>query len=310
MQALSDYENWRDGLHDSPRPEPGPDERSIRYFSHDYTADTKLEYTRTGQRAELSLSFSSEDPDMGTEEMVYAGESSESMSELVSDLREELTDYLDRLDTSAVPADDGLTPPEDGQGLDVYFDSFSKTSLYAFEGALLEMEHEHLQNLPWKPIQPDQIDWLYSSDEKTDVERGCVCHVRGDFGPLGNEFWSSRFDHQPWLSTSAFSAELRDVLIGLRSNGHLLNNFDTMSRMCKRGQPCDASFGFHAETKHYDYCLRCTPRHGDYNFYLYAYDKDARREQALKRTAEKTDLLLADAVQPDKHPSKKKGMER
>ena len=79
MQSMTDYEHWRDSLHDSPRPDDGPDERSIRYFTHDYTADTRLEFTRTGQRSELTLSFSSEDPDMGTEEMIYAGENGESI---------------------------------------------------------------------------------------------------------------------------------------------------------------------------------------------------------------------------------------
>ena len=70
IQSIGDYENWRDGQHDSPIPDDGPDERSIRFYTHDYPADTRLEYTRTGDRSELKLSFSSEDPDMGTEEMV------------------------------------------------------------------------------------------------------------------------------------------------------------------------------------------------------------------------------------------------
>ena len=47
------------------------------------------------------------------------------------------------------------------------------------------------------------------------------------------------------------------------------------------GLACEDSFGFKAESPHYTYCLRCTPRRGDYNFYLYAYDKDAQREHAL-----------------------------
>ena len=49
IESTHDYENWRDILHDSPRPEP--DEHQIRFYSHDYTADTTLEYTRQGDRA-------------------------------------------------------------------------------------------------------------------------------------------------------------------------------------------------------------------------------------------------------------------
>ena len=96
IDSITDYENWRDSLQDRPMPDTnGPDERAYRFYSHDYPADTTLEYTRSGNRAELKLSFSSEDPDMGTEEMLYGGENGESMLELVSDLRNDLTAWLD-----------------------------------------------------------------------------------------------------------------------------------------------------------------------------------------------------------------------
>ena len=52
IQSISDYENWRDSQQDRPMPEDGPDERSIRFYTHDYPSDTKLEYTRTGDRSE------------------------------------------------------------------------------------------------------------------------------------------------------------------------------------------------------------------------------------------------------------------
>ena len=58
MQSIGDYENWRDAQHDRPMPDDGPDERSVRFYSQDYPADTVLEYTRTGDRSELRLSFS------------------------------------------------------------------------------------------------------------------------------------------------------------------------------------------------------------------------------------------------------------
>lgn len=67
----------------------------------------------------------------------------------------------------------------------------------------------------------------------------------------------------------------------LRKQDGLLRNFASMNRGCREGLSCDDSFGFKTESPHYTYCLRCTPRRGDYNFYLYAYDKDAQREHAL-----------------------------
>ena len=310
MQSMTDYEQWRDSLHDRPRPDEGPDERNIRYFTHDYTADTRLEFTRTGQRSELTLSFSSEDPDMGTEEMIYAGENGESMHELVTDLHAELTGYLDAADSSSFALQQGLEAELGIHDAADYYGEYSRTALYAFESALQAMERDLRENLPWQPVQADQESWLYSADRNADLERGCVGHLRGDFGHGGKEFWTSWFDHQPGLNTTAFSAELKDVMTGLRRSGHLLSDFETMRRTCQRGRPCDDSFGFHAETPRYEYCLRCTPRRDDYNFYLYIYDKVARREHTLTQAADKTLTTPVEPVKPDRHADKQKGMDR
>ena len=135
-------------------------------------------------------------------------------------------------------------------------------------------------------------------------------HLRGDFGHGGQEFWTSWCDHQPELKTPAFSTELKDVMTGLRGNGHLLSGLDAMRKACREGRPCEDSFGFHAETPHYEYCLRCTPRQGDYNFYLYVYDKKARREHALTRAEERTGTTPVEPVKPGRHVNKQKGMDR
>ena len=95
-------------------------------FSHDYPDDTHLTYTRSGNNAHLVLSFQSEDPDMGTEEMEYNSDGGESFAELLSDARSELTSYLDRQDTSSFYEQQGV----------------SRTSLYAFENAMRAAEHE------------------------------------------------------------------------------------------------------------------------------------------------------------------------
>ena len=166
IESTHDYENWRDSLHDTPKPEA--DEHQVRFYSHDYTADTTLEYTRQGDRAELTLSFSSEDPDMGVEEMVYGGENRESTAELVSDLKSEITGYLDAVDTSSFYDQQGL-PME---GADAYGE-YSRTALYAFEAILSETEKELQGELSWKPIESDKTDWLYSGSSEQDLERGC-----------------------------------------------------------------------------------------------------------------------------------------
>ena len=130
IESIRDYENWRDSQYDRPGPDPEPEmqEHEVRFYSHDYTADTMLEYSRQGERAQLTLAFSSEDLDMGVEEMVYGGESRESMAELVSDLKGEITGYLDAADTASFYEQQGLSTEAAGA-----WGEYSRTALYAFE---------------------------------------------------------------------------------------------------------------------------------------------------------------------------------
>ena len=303
IQSIGDYETWRDRQYDHPQPDDGPDERSIRFYSHDYPADTTLEYTRTGDHSELRLSFSSEDPDSGTEELVYVSENGKSMQELTADLKEELAAYLDAADTSSFYQQQGIPQPYGMHGR-IDYGEYSRTSLYAFEAILRQTERESIQNLVWKPLSPDKQDWVYSSNQQVDLERGCIGHLRGDFGSSGAEFWTTWFHHQPGLRSKAFQDELQDVVNGLRKGDGLLQSFKTMSRQCRGGLACDGSFCFQAETRNYTYCLRCMPRRGDYHFYLYAYDKNAQRKFALEKASRQSAQ-----IKPGKTKMKKNEME-
>lgn len=135
-----------------------------------------------------------------------------------------------------------------------------------------------MTRLKWEPLSEDRKDWVYSNEGK-DGERGCIGHLRGDFGRSGTEFWTSWFDHQPHLKSDAFKRELQDVVNELRKTGGLLASFTDMRKSCAEGTPLQECFAFHAESSHFDYYLRCIPRRGDYNFYLYACDLTAQREQ-------------------------------
>lgn len=108
-QSMESFENWCDSQYDRPEPDiDTPDEQIVRSYTFDYPNDTALTYTRTGNSSELMLSFSSEDPDAGVEELMYAGEQGESMLELVSDLQAELTSWLDAADTSSFAEQQGI----------------------------------------------------------------------------------------------------------------------------------------------------------------------------------------------------------
>ena len=281
IQANSDNENRT-----APE-QKAPDERAIRMRSFVSSSDTALEYTLTGDRAELHLRFTPNIPGAEPEEMTYAGDHAEGMRELVSDLRAEIAAYLDAADSSSFAKQQGLAPTEGIRSLSDYYGEYSRTALYAYEALLNQTELDLRHTLAWQPLEQGREDWLYSGPSAQDWERGCVGHLRGDFGRDGNEFWTSWFDHMGNLNTPAFREEMQDAVNSLRRRGGLLQNFASMSRQCRSGLPVDESFGFRAETRDYTFCLRCTPRRGDYNFYLYAYDKNAQREHARNKEREK-----------------------
>ena len=292
IQSIQDYENWRDSLYD--RPENTPDEQVSMTFSHDYPNDTVLEYSRSGKDSTLRLSFTSEDPDAGSEELIYHGENGESMQELVNDLKSEIKTYLDYRDSSSFIRQQGLQ--DEIHSMEDLYGEYTSTALYAFECMLNHLYAEQTLTVPWHPIETEKQDMLYSCSHRQEIESGCVGHLRGDFGRDGDEFWTSWFDHQSHLKSKDFRDELQTVVNALREPKGLLDGFSAMNRKCVSGQKVDDSFGFRAESENYEYCLRCIPRRGDYNFYLYCYDKAVLRQQ--QRTKQQT-------LSPDKEKKNK-----
>lgn len=149
-----------------------------------------------------------------------------------------------------------------------------------------------------RPASSDEAGLFYSQNEK-DAELGTVGHLRADFGSKGNEFWSTWWPHNnDILNTQEFKAELQEFVDELRKNGPL-NNLFKMSEFCcdhNAGRLNDSSrgsYGYIAESESYRYCLRCTPVQGDYNAYLYIYDK---RQQEIAKLQK---LLKAEQELPD-----------
>lgn len=147
-----------------------------------------------------------------------------------------------------------------------------------------------------RPASSDEVGLFYSQDAN-DIELGTVGHLRADFGSNGREFWSTWWPHnKDTLNTLEFKAELQELVYELRKSGPL-KNLSEMSVYCSEyeegrlGDVSRGSYGYVAESEHYRYCLRCTPIQGDYNAYLYIYDKRQQEMNELHKLLEmKQDL--------------------
>ena len=140
-------------------------------------------------------------------------------------------------------------------------------------------------------IAEDKHDLLFSKGETADRKNGCIGHLRGDFGS-GKQFYTTWWPHQnDCLNTEPFKADIDRVVNWLRGETGPLHDFTSMERFCRMHERSATvpeamlkSYGFSIDTRQYQYMLRCTPVKGDYNFYLYCYDKDAReRERTLPK---------------------------
>ncbi len=130
----------------------------------------------------------------------------------------------------------------------------------------------------FRPASIEEAGLFYSQvEEERDLQAGTVGHVRMDFGHSGREFWHTWWPHnEDRFNTPEFKAELQEIVDALRAEGPL-KNLSSMSSYCyKNGGIITAdgrNYGYIAETDHYCYCLRCNPTLGDYQGYLYCYDK-------------------------------------
>ena len=124
-------------------------------------------------------------------------------------------------------------------------------------------------------------DFYFSRSEVQDKAAGCIGHLRGDFGS-GKQFFTTWWPHQDdRLNTPAFKTDIDRTVNWLREQPDSpLHDFDTMKRCCGRYErfctikgAMQPSCGFMVKTKQYVYMLRCTPVKGDYQFYIYCYQR-------------------------------------
>lgn len=129
-----------------------------------------------------------------------------------------------------------------------------------------------------RPASLEEAGLFYSElDAEQDKALGTVGHIRMDFGHNGKEFWHTWWPHnEDQLNTPEFKDELQTIVDTLRTDGPL-KDLTAMRSFCAQNGGAitrdGRSFGYVVETDRYRYCLRCTPSPGDYQGYLYCYDK-------------------------------------
>lgn len=149
------------------------------------------------------------------------------------------------------------------------------------------------QQTPPFDLRPASVEeaGLFSSNDERDEALGTVGHLRMDFGSGGKGFYHTWWPHNgDHFNTPEFKEALQEFVDAMRQSGPL-KNLAAMNTYCWHNggeiSENDRVYGFVAETEHYRFCLRCTPRPGDYQGYLYCYDlrqqEMARQEKLVGR---------------------------
>lgn len=98
-----------------------------KYFDHDHANDTTIEYVDTGAYSVLVCTFTSEDPDFGTEVIRYVSNPMISREKMAYKLLREIKSYLDFEEGKIA------TQIKDAQNI---YASYGRCTLYAIESAL------------------------------------------------------------------------------------------------------------------------------------------------------------------------------
>lgn len=113
-------------------------EKITKYFKHDYENDTTIEYVNTGLYSMLNCSFTSEDPDYGTDTLHLTSSKPVPIEQIAYEMKNRLSKYLDKMDHGCY---------SDVDNCDRHmFGDYSNSTLYAIEKALHEIAEGYRPN--------------------------------------------------------------------------------------------------------------------------------------------------------------------
>lgn len=120
------------------------------------------------------------------------------------------------------------------------------------------------------------------------VERettGLVGYIRGDFGSGGNSFHHSWFENKGKLNNELFKEDLNKVMEFLRermlTDRMYMRSVVYGNSNAKIDSKESTSYGVFVETDGYEYDIRAICDDGNYDFYIYCYDKRFQEPQFL-----------------------------
>ena len=132
--------------------------------------------------------------------------------------------------------------------------------------------------MEYRAITKSEQKYTFKQSYQLSSQTGFIGYLRGDFGSIGKEFWTTWNDFRKDLKTDEFKTEFDDVINGLRE-GDVLSGRKAMSSYCCSNP--DSSFnddrnhyGIRLDTDKYSYLMRLNPNKGEYNLYCYCYKKD------------------------------------
>lgn len=144
----------------------------------------------------------------------------------------------------------------------------------------------------FREIEEKESVYLFSQSMQLRGQTGNIGWLRGDFNNSG-EFYTTWFDGFGGPDTTEFKSELNEAVNALRTDkfGEVLKDLDSMRKYCKAhnkakitGRDRDG-YGFRLDSEKYSFLLLCMPEKGDYNLYVYAYERyqlDRHIKQAEK----------------------------
>lgn len=162
-------------------------------------------------------------------------------------------------------------------------------------------------NMTIKAMLPEERDYCYSQDEDVMKASGCIGHLRGDMDSNGTGFFTSWDNHTAEKNDAAFKAEFDSVVNMLRFDERYEGLLKNRSSLAAYGYGHtdtsfgdDRNFGVRADTEEHTYMIRCNPNRGEYNFYIYAYDREMLEQHMEEaKHPEKMTVLV---VEPEKAP--------